>query len=178
MIRIDREQFFSLAAAAVLLAGVIGAARAGGKGPDFEAPTHPAYQKECGSCHLAYPPGMLPARSWDKLLTGLSDHFGDNAELDAATLAGVRQHLMAHAADRGASRRAPKVLNTLLPEDAPLRFTETRYFQRKHRDIPARLVKGNPQVGSFARCEVCHGQAAQGDFDEHGINIPGHGRWD
>jgi len=33
-------------------------------------------------------------------------------------------------------------------------------------------------VGSFARCEACHRGAEQGDFDEHGVRIPGHGNWD
>jgi hypothetical protein len=177
MIRLHRERLFSLAAVAMLLAGAITAVRAGGKGPDFDMPAHAAYQKECGACHLAYPPGLLPARSWGKLLGGLSDHFGDDAELDAATLTSIHQHLAAHAADRGGSRRAPKILNMLPPDDTPLRFTATRYFQRKHQDIPARLAKDNPQVGSFARCETCHREAAQGWFDDdRGLHIPGDGR--
>jgi cytochrome c553 len=44
------------------------------------------YEAECGSCHMAYAPGMLPARSWTKMLAGLDAHFGQNAELDAATV--------------------------------------------------------------------------------------------
>ncbi|NML15911.1 hypothetical protein [Azohydromonas caseinilytica] len=29
-------------------------------------PLLPAYRQECGSCHVAYPPGMLPAASWQR----------------------------------------------------------------------------------------------------------------
>ena len=47
------------------------------------APIHsPIYQEECASCHMAYPPGLLPARSWEKIMAGLESHFGDNAELE------------------------------------------------------------------------------------------------
>ena len=40
------------------------------------------------------------------------------------------------------------------------------------------MVAGNPYVGSFSRCEICHGDAEEGNFDEHGVRIPGYGRWD
>jgi hypothetical protein len=40
------------------------------------------------------------------------------------------------------------------------------------------MVTGNPEVVSFSRCETCHRGAEQGDFDEHGVRIPGYGRWD
>ena len=46
---------------------------------DVAAVENPLYQEECGSCHMAYPPGLLPGRSWEKLMTGLADHFGENA---------------------------------------------------------------------------------------------------
>ncbi|WP_372742464.1 hypothetical protein [Neptunomonas sp.] len=49
---------------------------------------------------------------------------------------------------------------------------------RKHDEIPDRLVEGNPDVGSFSNCNVCHEGAAKGDFDEDRAIIPGFGRWD
>jgi hypothetical protein len=45
---------------------------------------NPAMLKECGVCHIAYPPQMLPARSWKKIMAGLADHFGENATLPEA----------------------------------------------------------------------------------------------
>ena len=53
---------------------------------DVAAIANPVYKEECGSCHMAYPPGLLPARSWTKVMSGLDNHFGDNAELDAASI--------------------------------------------------------------------------------------------
>ena len=60
----------------------------------------------------------------------------------------------------------------------PLRISETDYFRGQHHEIPAKMVVGNPDVGGFSRCEACHRGAEQGDFDEHGVRIPGYGRWD
>lgn len=31
-------------------------------------PLLPKYQQECSSCHVAYPPDMLPAASWQRLM--------------------------------------------------------------------------------------------------------------
>jgi hypothetical protein len=40
-------------------------------------------QKGCGSCHMAFPPQMLPARSWTAIMDGLDKHLGENVVLDA-----------------------------------------------------------------------------------------------
>jgi hypothetical protein len=34
----------------------------------------PIYKQECAACHLAYPPGLLPARSWSRIMSGLDKH--------------------------------------------------------------------------------------------------------
>ncbi len=144
---------------------------------DFRPADDPQYREECGACHLAYPPGMLPARSWQRIMSGLEDHFGENAELDAQTTRHITEYLTANAADRGLTGRAANIARSL-GLDAPLRFTETRYFLRKHHEIPPRLVVNNPDVGSFSRCEACHTGAERGNYDEHQVRIPGVGRWD
>jgi hypothetical protein len=135
------------------------------------------YQEECGSCHFAYQPGLLPAASWDRLMNGLVDHFGENAELDADTGAQLRAYLVANAADRVNTGRSPGIANSLRG-DAPLRITETLYFRRQHDEIPARAVADNPEIGSFSRCDACHTGAGDGSYDEHAVSIPGSGRWD
>jgi len=37
----------------------------------------PIYKEECGACHFAYQPELLPSGSWEKILAGLEDHFGE-----------------------------------------------------------------------------------------------------
>jgi len=58
-----------------------------------------AWAEECGACHVAYPPQLLPAASWTRIMDGLADHFGENAELPADTANRIRAYLVAHAAD-------------------------------------------------------------------------------
>ena len=144
---------------------------------DFRPADNPQYVEECGACHLAYPPGMLPSLSWRRIMSGLEDHFGENAELDVESARHITAYLTANAADRSHIGRAPHVARSLRG-NAPLRFTKTRYFLRKHHEIPRRLVADNPDVGSFSRCEACHAGAKQGNYNEHQVRIPGVGRWD
>ena len=59
----------------------------------MQAVSFAPYTDACGSCHLVYQPGLLPARSWDRIMATLSDHFGDNAELDPAASSEIRRLL-------------------------------------------------------------------------------------
>ena len=131
------------------------------------------YQDECSSCHLPYPARLLPARSWEKIMTSLTDHFGEDASVSDAS----RAELLAYLSANSASNHS-RVLAGLEYGETPQRITELPYFRRKHREIPARMVSGNPEVGSFSQCDSCHRNAAQGKFNEHDVAIPGFGRWD
>ncbi len=135
------------------------------------------YRQECASCHMAYPPGLLPAASWTRLMGQLADHFGDNAELPADTAKALTDYLVANAADRSDYRRSLRVTRSV-GNNAPLRITEIPYIKSKHHEIPARLIKTNAKVGSLSNCSACHRQAESGSFSEREINIPGHGRWE
>lgn len=138
----------------------------------------PLYQEECGSCHMAYPPGLLIARSWENLMAGLEDHFDDNAELDAAVLQQLEQFLVEYSADHSKYRRSRKFARSLDYNDPPIRITETPYFLHKHDEVPASMVSQNPEVNSLSSCEACHKYAERGSFSEREIWIPGYGRWD
>jgi len=136
------------------------------------------YKEECGSCHFSYQAGLLPARSWQRLMGGLEDHFGENAELDAVDAQQITDYLTANAADTSNYKRSRGITRSLGKNDVPLRISSTRYFKRKHHELPARLVKNNPQVRSFSHCERCHTQAAQGSYNEHQVKVPGYADWD
>jgi hypothetical protein len=124
-------------------------------------PLLPRYQQECAACHVAYPPGMLPAESWQRVVNGLPNHFGTDASLDAET---VRQLWAWLAANAGAARRSGEQP----PED---RITRSAWFVHEHDEVPASTWK-LPAVKSPANCAACHAQAEQGDFDEHRVHIP------
>jgi hypothetical protein len=55
---------------------------------------NPTYSEQCGACHFAYQPELLPSGSWGKILAGLDDHFGEFIELDADSKKIIGEYLM------------------------------------------------------------------------------------
>ena len=49
----------------------------------LRVPLLPQYQQECAACHVAYPPGMLPAASWQRLIDNLPVPVGPSVGLGA-----------------------------------------------------------------------------------------------
>lgn len=124
------------------------------------------WEAECASCHTLYHPGLLPERSWRKLMGGLDKHFGENASLDQPTQQEITDFLVKHSA-RGGAQYAKSVP----AGDTPLRMTETAWFKREHREVRADVWK-RTKVGSPSNCMACHKGAEQGDFSERGVAIP------
>ena len=139
---------------------LIGYAHADGRiGIPANAP--PAFAQECASCHMAYPPGMLPAASWQRMLSGLDRHYGTDASLDTATTQQLVAWLRANAGTYKRVREEP-------PQD---RITRTAWFERKHRQIPP-AVWSLASVKTAANCTACHTSAERGDFDDDNIRFP------
>lgn len=153
---------------ALLMAG---AAWADGGENLAPAASNPKWQTECGACHLAYPPSLLPERSWRKIMSGLQRHFGQDASLDAATTREITDFLVNNSADRVSGKRASKVMRSLGTGETPLRISETAWFVRKHDELSPRVWK-RTKVGSAANCAACHPAAERGDYSEHGVRIP------
>lgn len=125
------------------------------------AQTNAKWKQECGSCHMAFAPGLLPAESWRKVMSGLDKHFGADASLTAPESKEITAFLVNHASNRWS---APT---------APLRITEAAWFQRKHdgHEISPAVWK-RASVKSRANCVACHAEADKGDFNEHRVSIP------
>lgn len=122
-------------------------------------PPNPTYRDECGSCHVAFPPGLLPAESWQRLMADLPHHFGSDASLEAAPRDALATWLVANAGRRRADPPAQD------------RITKTAWFVREHREVPD-AAWHRPAVKSAANCTACHAEAAAGDYDEHRVRIP------
>jgi len=135
------------------------------------------YIEECGACHFAYPPGLLPAKSWRDMMGGLEDHFGENAELDKTTTSHITRYLDQLALGKGSRSQMRKMSRNLL-DKAPKRITELPYFIHEHEEIPKRMLTNNLGLGSLSQCDSCHKDAEKGVFDEDRVFIPGFGRWD
>lgn len=120
-----------------------------------------AYTQECATCHLAYPPGLLPARSWQRLMGSLDKHYGSDASLDVATVQQINGWLQAHA---GTDRR--------VNEEPPLdRITRSAWFERKHRKIDPAVWQW-ASVKRAANCAACHTAADRGVFDDDNLKFP------
>lgn len=126
------------------------------------------WREECGNCHLAFHPSLLPARAWTQLLAGQAQHFGTDLALDEPTRQALQDFLTANAAERQQTEAAVKIMQSLAPGATPLRITDTPYWINKHRAItPAQWVK--PSVKSKANCAACHQDAEAGTFEDGAI---------
>src|SRR6185503_9998861 len=88
----------------------------------FAPATDAKYQSECGSCHFAYLPGLLPARSWEALLKKPNEHFGETLSLDPDTLQHIRDYLTANAGDRSDFAGPQQFFHRMSEESTPLRI--------------------------------------------------------
>jgi hypothetical protein len=154
-----------MACAAAILAGIgIGVALAEGSAalPPID---HAATRKECGDCHIPFPPQMLPSRSWHRIMGDLASHFGDNAALPAATRVDIEAYLVSNAGDAPGTTVGRRYIRGIPPDAVPLRITETPYWQGAHEEVPAAMFRSAP-VKSAGNCTACHRNASQGKFGE------------
>lgn len=148
-----------LLAAALVLAATTAARADGGSRMPRDVPA--AYTQECASCHAAYPPGLLPARSWQRVMSGLDRHYGSDASLDAATAQQIGTWLQAYAGSGKRVREEP-------PQD---RITLSAWFERKHREISPSAWKLD-SVKSAANCAACHTDTERGVYSDHALRLP------
>jgi len=123
--------------------------------------TPASYKAECGSCHIAYPPALLAAGDWQRVMAGLNKHYGSDAALDDKNRQEITAFLKRHAGDAGRLGRAGE----------PPRITQTARFVHKHHEVPQKFWR-DPRVKSAANCEACHQRAAEGSYSEREISIP------
>jgi len=146
------------------MGGGSGGGMGGGSGAISTA-TDPLTAKECGDCHIPYSPRYLPDGSWRQIMTNLSDHFGEDASLDANTQQHITQYLTSNAGGNGMGA---------------LRITDTNWWVSEHRgEISSwslQRIGGSP-----SNCNGCHyvpGQPQNG-FNGANANQPNAtwGRW-
>lgn len=106
------------------------------------------WRNECGVCHMAFPPGLLPSEDWLDIMAQLDKHFGVDASLDPSVSSEIAVYLKQNGGNHdGFWGRG---------EDLP-RITTTAKFQKKHRGAIRLWSKG--QVKSLNDCGTCHKEA-------------------
>ena len=151
-----RTAKLSLLAAALILSM---AARADSLPVPANAPA--SFQTECGGCHMAFPPALLTAPDWKRVMARLDKHYGDNASLDEKTRRELEDFLVRNASSR--SRMAG--------EGDPPRLTASAWFRREHRKVPESIWR-DARVKSASNCTACHSRAEQGSYRGREIALP------
>lgn len=129
------------------------------------------YKEECGGCHFAYQPELLPSGSWEKILARLDDHFGEEIDLDPESKMIIVEYLKANGAEYSSAKRAVKIMRSLGIQ-TPLRITDIPYIRKKHDDEVSPDVLKRESIGSISNCSACHTTADQGIYDDDYVVIP------
>lgn len=129
------------------------------------------YLEECGACHLAYPPGLLPAKSWNKIMVGLEDHFDDNAELDKETTGSIASYLGRYSLVKGKPSTTSRLLRNL-GEKSPIRITQIPQFESDHREARITLQSVSNEKPILSQCEDCHVEAQSSIFKNPQLPLP------
>ncbi len=137
---------------------------------DFKPVTDTTYKFTCGGCHFPYPPELLPAASWGKIINQVDQHFGEQVPIDPSAKGVISKYLAENGADRSSAKKARKIV-ICLKGRSPLRITEIPYIQKKHRGIKPEVLN-RKTIGSLSNCIACHKTAEQGNFDEDYVTIP------
>jgi hypothetical protein len=135
------------------------------------------YEKECGSCHFAYQAGLLPSNSWNKMMSNLSDHFGDDASVDEKTFQTLVGYLNENSAEKSMNYKRSRKIVENLNGNIPDSISKMPYMKRKHEDIKEHLITQKEVKGMF-NCTACHQNAKKGIFSDDDVNIPNYGKWE
>jgi hypothetical protein len=136
------------------------------------------YIKECGSCHFAYQPGLLPGSSWNKIMSNLENHYNNDASISSANLQTLTKYLNDNSAEKNMQyKRSNKIVSSIPAGQIPDSISTTPYIIKKHSEIKKSLIT-QPEVKGLFNCIACHKTADKGNYGERDINIPHFGKWE
>lgn len=140
----------------------------------FKGPTlamNELWQEECGACHLAFHPSLLPARSWQRLFNEQENHFQEDLMLDEEVVTELMQYAKENSAEKKMTEAAWKINRSIEPIAAPIEITSVGYWKDKHSEINDEVWRGE-SVKSATNCGACHFDAEQGTFMDSAMSIP------
>jgi cytochrome b len=127
------------------------------------------YESECGDCHKAFHPSLLPVASWQGMLETLDDHFGEDASLSTEKVAEITAYLTKFGGERWDTEAANRFRN--VDPAKPFQITATPYWIRKHEEVEPDVFK-RKGIGAQSNCAACHRDSDTGRFDDQQIRIP------
>jgi hypothetical protein len=130
--------------------------------------------KECGACHFAFTPGLLPARSWVHMMGRLDRHFGENVSLNSGAREQILAYLTKNAADVSPYEGSKTFMERIKPTMTPRRLWEVPLFKEMHTVMLEVIsTKHKVKVKTLTNCNACHQKAAEGSFGNDELYIPG-----
>ena len=134
-------------------------------------PDNAQWREECGSCHVAFYPSLLPSRSWERVAAEQDKHFGTDLGLDATAMKAILDFMKDNAAEKHLTEAGVKIDRSLKPDAIPVRITETPYWIKKHKEVADSVWK-SPKVKSKANCDACHLDAQEGTYEDAAMRLP------
>jgi len=140
----------------------------------------PIYLKDCGTCHKPYPPFMLPATSWDRIQSGLKNHFGeeisptmkkDDNRISLNDQTVIFKYLKNNSADKSTREISVKVMQSLNGAKGRKSITKIKVWKDIHANIPSEVFKSK-KVKRKANCFACHKNFEKGMLEDIDIHIP------
>ncbi len=131
---------------------------------------HPVFYKECGECHSAYPPFLLPKKSWERVLGKLDNHFGEKiteANITKSEHLSIKEFLLANSAESSTREVSVKIMESL-GDRRPKAITKTPYWRERHKDIPKSAYK-DKDIKDKSNCKACHRDFEHGNLDDMNI---------
>ena len=129
------------------------------KSPSVSAVKFQQYNEICGSCHFPYQPGLLPAVSWEKIMSDADNHYGKKLKLSSVELNTMTRYLLDNSAGRVNDEISNNILQTLKYEPVVIRITKTPYIVNNHSQLD-----DEEKMKKFGQCDSCHQGAAQGKY--------------
>jgi hypothetical protein len=140
------------------------------EGKELQKVVNEAYKKNCGTCHFAYQPGLLPARSWGKILDEPGGHPGGMLTIEKNAKREIKNYLVDNSAEKSSGKRSRKILASI-GNSTPTKISETPYIKEKHRKIKQEIFM-QKSIGSRGNCSACHKSAEKGIYDDDDVVIP------
>ncbi len=138
----------------------------------FNVVNIPKYKEHCGACHFPYQAELLPSGSWEKILSGTDNHFGEKIEIDPDSKNIISKYLKNSAADYSSIKLSSKIMKSL-GNQTPMRITDIPYIKKKHNDISPNILNNKSiSIGSLSNCSACHKTADQGIYKDDNVTIP------
>lgn len=129
---------------------------------------HEETRKECGDCHMVFPPNRLTKGGWKKIMKGLSDHFGEDASLDKGAVKSIQAFLVSKAFDARDTYPTKLKLQAWKKKGLvdPIRITVTPGWLRHHKTAKYKRMSKEIKYTRGANCIICHKNAERGMYEE------------